>query len=229
MIDPISAAEAAIASGSPAAVGLAFAAGLCTSLGPCVSPRYLAVTAIASGYSRPLAPTLAFVGGLIGAFMLLGLGAGILGSVVGLSTPLYAVLAAGLIAAGLVTIVRARPAVGPAACCGTGRRPPGVPALRHRSYGGIFLMGAVSALVVSPCCTPVIASIVALSSAIGRPLLGSLALASFALGHALPLCFAGSVTTYVRRCVSIRIGAQAPAIVTGALMLALGAYYGLLV
>jgi cytochrome c biogenesis protein CcdA len=94
--------------------------------------------------------------------------------------------------------------------------------------GGPLLLGAASALVVSPCCTPMLAAIVATSAELGRPLAGAALLGCFALGHALPLFLAGSPATLLRRFRLRGIAAQSPAIIGGTLLLSLGVFYGAL-
>ena len=227
MIDPLAASTFAVTSPSPAALGTLFIAGALTSAGPCVAPRYVALAAIAGGYRHPIVPTLVFVAGLLGAFMALGFGAGLLGAMWSFSPLLYALLAAGLVVGGCVTLARAvaQPA-GHAACaadCGGSSAAAG-----QRSLGAVFMLGTASTLVVSPCCTPVIAGVIGASTAIGKPVLGIILLASFALGHVLPLFFAGSVSSMFAPALRWRLPAQAPRIISGVLMLALGAYYAVL-
>ena len=99
---------------------------------------------------------------------------------------------------------------------------------RRASVGASFLLGGSFAFVVSPCCTPVIAAIVAYSAASANAPFGAFCLASFALGHALPLLFltAGSSVTlgWVSR---LRLSEGVP-VVSASMMFALAAYYGLL-
>jgi cytochrome c-type biogenesis protein len=94
--------------------------------------------------------------------------------------------------------------------------------------GGPLLLGAASAFVVSPCCTPMLAAIVATAAELGRPLAGAAILACFAIGHALPLFLISSPGTLIGRFRFTGSAAQAPAIIGGALLLCLGAYYGAL-
>lgn len=219
----------AAGSGSPLAIGLVFLAGTITSVGPCVAPRYVAIAAIVNGYRRPIVPTAAFIAGLVCAFVALGFGAGLLGSTAASSTIIYGSLALGLLCGGLVTLVRAAAPQTRAECCTADRHhAPASSPRDSRTLGGVFLLGAASAFVVSPCCTPVVATIVATSAAIGKPGFGMILLVSFALGHALPLFFAGSIGSIVQRLMRGRVPAQASAIVAGTLMLALAAYYGIL-
>jgi cytochrome c biogenesis protein CcdA len=54
-------------------------------------------------------------------------------------------------------------------------------------------------------------------------------LAAFAIGHAAPLFAVGTLGSLCARTFRRWNASPAPAVVSGALMLALGAYYGLLV
>jgi cytochrome c-type biogenesis protein len=224
MIDPLAAALLALTSRSPAALALVFAGGVATSIGPCVAPRYLAIAAIAGCDRHPLVPTLAYVGGLIGALMVLGFAGGLLGTVWSASGTIDVVLAVALIAAGCHALVRAEPHPHGRRGCRQGDKPTD----GRRSIGAVFLLGAASALVVSPCCTPVVATIVATTTATGEPLLGAALLAIFGAGHALPLLFTGQIGAALARCAPSRLNAQAPAIVSAVLMLALGMYYAVI-
>jgi cytochrome c-type biogenesis protein len=217
-MDPLAAVSSAVAHGSPLAVGTIFAAGVASSIGPCVAPRYLAIAGFASGSRRPTHAAAAFVTGLIGAYLVLGYTAGWLGSIRALTTIVDACLAVALIAAGIIMIWRAEPA-DHVRC---GQETHDVP------VGGPFLLGAASAFVVSPCCTPMLAAIVATAAQLGRPLAGAAILACFAVGHALPLFLAGTPGTLIGRLRLTGIAAQSPAIVGGALLLALGSFYGAL-
>jgi cytochrome c biogenesis protein CcdA len=96
------------------------------------------------------------------------------------------------------------------------------------SFGGVFLLGASSVLVVSPCCTPVVAGIAGLTLATGRALDGVALLAVFACGHAVPVAFAGALGDRFASALRRLAASQAPAIVSGALMIALAVYYGVL-
>ena len=149
------------------------------------------------------------------------------------STWIYAAMSAGLIAAGVVAIAR-----GDAACT-HGRHAPEPAA---KPLGGALLLGASSALVVSPCCTPVIAAIAGVTIAGTRPLDGVLLIVAYACGHAVPLLLAGAlgrpISAFVARGFDrlprelVRPIAVGPlhvrSTISATLMLALGAYYGAL-
>jgi thiol:disulfide interchange protein DsbD len=219
MIDPLAAVASAIATGSPAAIAAVFAAGALSSFGPCVAPRYLAIAGYSTGARRPVNATLSFVVGLVLAYALIGLAAGWLGSMRSLAGSIDAGMGVVLVVAGIVMIWRAEPQT-PHLCAHEPGRP--------LPQSAPFLLGAASALVVSPCCTPILAAIVATASALGRPVAGAGLLACFALGHAVPLLVTGSLGAVVRRLHLPGALAQCPAIIGGALLVGLGAFYGTL-
>jgi cytochrome c biogenesis protein CcdA len=98
-----------------------------------------------------------------------------------------------------------------------------------RSHGAAFFLGASFALVVSPCCTPLVLGILAYSSATGNAWYGSALLACFAVGHSVPL-LAAAGGTHGAGAILERCGARRAAGVLGAgLMLALAGYYAVLV
>lgn len=218
MIDALGESLQAAAHGSPLAYPLVFAAGVITSVGPCVAPRYVAVAALAHGSAHPSRVIGAFLAGLIGAYVTLGLAAGSVGALWSNSTLIYALLALALASGGMLALLRGAPE-------------------RHRhahrsaipgNAGGTFLLGASSAFIVSPCCTPVIAGIAGLTTLGGHALEGALLLAAFGLGHGSPLVVAGAFGTRISRCFARLSASEAPTVISGSLMLALAAYYGVL-
>ena len=223
MIDPIATSVDAIFRGDAGRMPLVALAGLITSVGPCVAPRYIALAALAGEGRRTLTVT-AFVAGMLAAYVALGFGAGLMGQLAGHASVVYAVLALALAASGLVTLAR-----GPGCThdhdADTHAHP------RPRRLSGVFSLGAASALVVSPCCTPVVAAVLGMSAVDGNPLSRAALLAAFAAGHAAPLfcASAGSARSMWSRSVRVWSASPAPAVVSGSLLLALGGYYGLLV
>ena len=229
MIDVLGEGLRAAATRSPLAYPLVFAAGVATSVGPCVAPRYVAVAALANAARRPWHVVGAFVAGLVGAYALLGLAAGALGTLWSTSGTVYLILAAGLGAGGILTLLRADPRDRHDHDHDHGGRRDGGRAKRAQaSAGGTFLLGASSAFVVSPCCTPVVAGIAGLTTLGGRTVEGVALLVAFALGHALPLLAAGVLGTRIAALLARAAASSAPAVVAGTLMLALAAYYGAL-
>ncbi|MEA2663784.1 MAG: cytochrome c-type biosis protein [Candidatus Eremiobacteraeota bacterium] len=223
MIDVLGEGLRAAALRSPLAYPLVFAAGVATSAGPCVAPRYVALAALANAAQRPWRTIAAFVAGLVGAYVALGLAAGALSALWSSSSVTYAVLAAALAAGGSATLLRedAHP-------CENARAREAASAKQSASLGGTFLLGVSSALVVSPCCTPVVAGIAGLTALGGRCGEGIALLVAFALGHALPLLAAGALSARIAALLARLSASSAPAVVSGTLMLALAAYYGVL-
>ena len=222
MIDAVSAALQAVAIRSPLAYPLVFAAGAVTSIGPCAAPRYVALAALLNISRRPWRIVAAFIAGLTGAYVVLGAAAGVLGTLWSASRFVYATLAVVLAVAGVATLLH-----------GSSASHVHRPANAHHaggqaSLGGTFLLGASSAIVVSPCCTPIVAGIAGLTTASGHTGQGVALLASFACGHALPIVFAGALGTRVAGALRSVAASHAPATVAGTLMLALAAYYGVL-
>lgn len=194
-------------------LALAAVAGLSTSLGPCVAPRYLAMLGIAGNASRSrrLAIIGAFVAGTCLSYVALASFGWLVTSVGRSSRLFYAALAVSLAGAGAYTLLRE-----PRHVCSSSPT---------RSNGSVFLLGASSALVVSPCCTPIVIGFGAISASMSSFAFVATVVA-FALGHAAPLglLFIGSEAI---RKVTSRYGAAVTTVNAG-LLIALGAYYGLL-
>jgi cytochrome c-type biogenesis protein len=215
MIDPVAVSVQAVESGSIARLPIVMLAGFLTSIGPCVAPRYVALAALLER-GRRMRTTLIFVAGMLAAYAALGFGAGLLGELTHHASTLYLILATVLVGMGLRALT-ARPV-----CTQT-----------HDGHGarlsGAFSLGAASAFVVSPCCTPVVAAVLGMAAFDGDSWSRTTLLAGFALGHAAPLLAAAPGTSLLDRIGSRWYAGAAPALVSGTLMIALGLYYGLLV
>jgi cytochrome c biogenesis protein CcdA len=223
VIDPIAVSIEAIVRADTTRLPLVAFAGVVTSLGPCVAPRYIAIVALLGDRRRTLTVA-TFVAGMLAAYTALAFGAGLLTAVAGHASALYLVLAATLACAGVVTLVRV-PACDHAEHHeqNAGTRP------RSRRSSGVFCLGAASAFVVSPCCTPVVAAVIGMTATDTDPLSRAALLGAFALGHSAPLFMVGSLGSLCTRTLRAWNATPAPAVVSGSLMLGLGAYYGLLV
>lgn len=171
---------------------IAFAAGIVTSLTPCVYPVIpLAVTYLGarSATSRLRAFSLAgaYVIGMVVCYTVLGAAAGLAGTAFGTATQKWWVYAAvatvvllfGLSMLGAFTI----------------RLPGRLTALASRGggpgYKGAVLMGATSGLVTAPCTAPVLATLLSLVSNKSAAL-GSLLLAVFGLGMGMLFLVVGT-------------------------------------
>jgi thiol:disulfide interchange protein DsbD len=176
-------------SSSPlAALPVIFFAGVLTSLTPCIYPMIPITAAIVGGQTvgaeappkwRTLALTGAYVLGLATFYSVLGLIAGLTGTMFGtISTNpwLYFAMANVLVLAALAMLdvipVRLPSALMQrAATAGTGGR-----AL------GAFIMGSMSGLVAAPCGAPVMAAILTWVTTTGSAVLGFIYLFTFSVG-----------------------------------------------
>jgi cytochrome c-type biogenesis protein len=200
------------------APGFAFVAGITSSFGPCIAPRFIAVAGVATrtnGLARCWRIS-AFAAGLCMAYVAIGTIAGALGYVAQYSEYIYVALALTLTGGGIATLAR------PVGSCSEKESAPAA------APGAAFLSGLAFASVASPCCGPIAAVLGGLSVASGGLALGATTLAAFALGHALPLvAFAGASVPVTRFFHAHSLTAALP-VVGGALMIALGAYYAVL-
>ena len=170
------------------AIPLVFLAGVLTSLTPCIYPMIPITAAIVGGQSvggeaaprwRTVALTGAYVLGLASVYSLLGLVAGVTGTMFGtISTNpwLYFAMANVLVLAALAMLdvipVRLPSSVMQrAATAGTGGR-----------AAGAFVMGSMSGLVAAPCGAPVMAAVLTWVSTTGSAALGFVYLFVFSLG-----------------------------------------------
>jgi cytochrome c biogenesis protein CcdA len=138
---------------------------------------------------------------------------------IGLSAWTYAIVAASLTVAALAGLIRAR-----VTACEQHQQ-----ARQSRSTGGIFLLGASSVMVFSPCCTPLVSAIGTSAGAFGGPLSAAGLLAVYGLGHGLPAALlalgVGSLAAPLR---ALALH-QASAIAGNAILLVLAGYYWCLV
>jgi len=168
-----------------AAVPILFAAGLATSLTPCVYPMIPITAGIlggagASGISRRRTTVLtaAYVGGLALVYSLLGLLAGLTGSLFGAiaSSPwAYFVTGNLLLVLGLALLDVFTVNAPQRVAAWAGR-------LGASSPGAAFGMGAASGLVAAPCGAPAFAAVLTYVASTGSAALGFLYLFVFSLG-----------------------------------------------
>ena len=188
------------------ALPLLFAAGVATSLTPCVYPMIPITVAIVGGAttgtdasvprSRAAALTFAYVFGLALAYSILGLIAGLTGSIFGaISTNpwLYFAMANLLLIAALAmldVIPVAVPAwlLQRAATAGRGG-----------NVTGVFVMGAMSGLVAAPCSAPVMTAVLTWVTRSQSAVLGFAYLFAFSLGMCSMLVVVGLSSGAVSR------------------------------
>ena len=178
------------------AIPLLFVAGLLTSLTPCIYPMIPITVALVGRESigtaatrwRPLLLTLSYIFGVALVYAILGVIAGMTGSIFGTisSNPwLYflqanVLLLAGLFMLDVFTISLPASTMEWAARVGSGGH-----------YGGAFAMGSVSGLVAAPCGAPVMAAVLTWVSRTQSAILGFIYLFVFSLGMCALLVVVG--------------------------------------
>jgi thiol:disulfide interchange protein DsbD len=167
------------------AVPLLFGAGVATSLTPCIYPMIPITAGILGGAGatgrsrgRTAVMTLTYVSGLALVYALLGLLAGLTGTLFGTvsSNPwAYFAMANLLLVFGLA-MLDVVPVAAPRRLVAWAAR------LAGDSVGGVFAMGAASGLVAAPCGAPAFAAVLTFVAATGSAALGLLYLLAFSLG-----------------------------------------------
>jgi cytochrome c-type biogenesis protein len=162
-----------------------FGAGLLTSLTPCVYPMIPITAGVIAGTAGPdssrrrvLSLTPTYVAGLALLYAILGLIAGMTGTLFGtISASPWARLAIGnlLLLFGLA-MLDVFPVSAPQ------RLTTWAAGLGGGSYPGVFVLGATSGIVAAPCGAPAFAAVLTWVSTTGSPALGFLYLFVFSLG-----------------------------------------------
>lgn len=153
---------------------LAAGAGISTSVGPCIAPRYLAMVGATSGRDRAACVRVlsAFVFGSVLGYWLVANVAAVAARALAVSAYVYGVIAAVLVASALVSLAR-------------GEKHHCAEAPSQASLGGILLLGATTALTVSPCCTPMLVALGVM--AVHQPIDATLEVLCYSAGHLAPL------------------------------------------
>lgn len=185
-------------SGNPVvAIPLLFVAGVATSLSPCVYPMIPVTASIVGGLSasapearrrRPVVLTLAYVTGLATVYSMLGVLAGMTGTLFGTvsASPWAAVVVANLFLLFALVTLDAIPFLLPATITTAASR------LGHgRHAGGAFVLGAASGLVVAPCSAPAMAAVLTWVGTTRSAGLGFAYLLAFSLGMSAVLIAVG--------------------------------------
>ncbi len=187
------------------AIPLVFLAGVLTSLTPCIYPMIPITAAIVGGQAvgaerpprwRTFALTMAYVLGLAAVYSILGLIAGLTGTMFGsISTNPWGYFAmANLLVLAALAMLDVLPVRLPAslaqraATAGTGGR-----------AAGAFVMGSVSGLVAAPCGAPVMAAVLTWVTTTGSAVLGFVYLFLFSLGMCALLVVVGLSSGAVSR------------------------------
>lgn len=176
------------------ALPVLFAAGIATSLTPCIYPMIPITVGVLGGAGaasrsrrRTIAVTLAYVLGLALVYAALGLVAGLTGTLFGtISSNRWAYLAFGnlllLAALAMFDIIPVRAPLRLVAWAGR---------LGADSLGGAFLMGATSGVVAAPCGAPAFAAVLAWVAETQSAVWGFICLFVFSLGMTAVLVLVG--------------------------------------
>lgn len=182
-------------------VGLCLLLGLLLAFTPCVLPMVPILMAVIAGDAdkartlsrgRGLALAAAFVLGMSLVYTVLGVFAGLLGAglMIWLQMPwvlaTFAILLAVLALAMFDVFTLQAPAVMQTALHERLNRLPG------GRYGGVFIMGMLSALIVGPCVAAPLAGVLLFISQTGDVVLGGTALFALAWGSGVPLLLLGA-------------------------------------
>jgi cytochrome c-type biogenesis protein len=185
------------------ALPLLFGAGVLTSLTPCIYPMIPITVALVGGESagtrsrwRPFALTLTYAIGLALVYAVLGVLAGLTGTLFGsVSTNPWLLFAMGnLLLLFALAMLDALPVPIPA---GLMRR--AAEAGRSGGLGGAFVMGAASGLVAAPCGAPVMAAVLTWVGVTKSATLGFVYLFVFSLGMTTLLIIVGTFSGALAR------------------------------
>ncbi|NJO79873.1 MAG: cytochrome c biogenesis protein CcdA [Cyanobacteria bacterium RM1_2_2] len=208
---------------TPLSVATIFAAGLLTSLTPCMLSMLPITIGYIGGYEtrsrwQAAVQSTWFALGLATTLAGLGIVAAVVGKVygqVGIGLPIVVSMIAILMGLNLLEALPLQlPAWGGMDWISKDL-PEGV-----RSY----LIGLTFGLVASPCSTPVLATLLAWISATQDPLLGSVLLLAYTAGYVAPLILAGTFTASVKKILEIRRWSGWITPVSGALLVGFGVF-----
>jgi thiol:disulfide interchange protein DsbD len=168
-----------------AAVAALFGAGVLTSLTPCIYPMIPITASVIAGTAgagasraRAAALTLAYVAGLALLYALLGLAAGLTGSLFGTvaSSPWARFVTGSLLLAFGLAMLDVIPVAAPR------RLASWAAGLGGGTFPAVFLLGATSGIVAAPCGAPAFAAVLTFVAGTGSAALGFLYLFVFSLG-----------------------------------------------
>ncbi|MEJ2379405.1 MAG: cytochrome c biogenesis protein CcdA [Pseudolabrys sp.] len=203
--------------GNVTALPLAFAGGLLAGMNPCCLALYPAAASCCSPAQiqevqhRPLGNAVAFILGIAVAIAVLGSLAAYIGHVTMLAEPFRYAIA-------FIPIVMGADRLGWI------HLPALTPKFRSAGMTGAFGTGLSLSLILGPCGTPVLASVLTFAAYKQSIAFGALLLFAYGIGNGLPLLLVGTASsTFLKRIQGSRLGAWIdPAI--GAFLIALGLY-----
>ncbi len=208
---------------SIASVAVIFAAGLLTSLTPCM----LSMLPITIGYLgayesqsrlQGALQSLWFALGLATTLAGLGIAAASLGKIygqIGIGLPIFVSLVAILMGLNQLELLRFRlPNLG------------GIDWISEKLPKGLrtYLIGLTFGLVASPCSTPVLATLLAWLANTQDPVLGAVLLLAYAAGYVFPLVIAGTFTVAIKQILELRQWSAWITPASGVLLLGFGVF-----
>ncbi|MCL1467823.1 cytochrome c biogenesis protein CcdA [Argonema galeatum] len=204
-------------------VGIIFAAGLLTSLTPCMLSMLPITIGYIGGYEaksrlQAAAQSTWFSLGLATTLAGLGIAAGLLGQVygqIGIGLPIVVSIIAILMG---LNLLEALPLQFPS-FTNTEFISKDLPA-GVRSY----LLGLTFGLVASPCSTPVLATLLGFVATKKDVILGAVLLLSYTLGYVAPLIVAGTFTASIKKLLELRRWSGWINPVSGALLVGFGVF-----
>ena len=200
---------------NPISLSILYLAGLFTSFSPCalgLLPLTVSYISTATGTREDKAsflPTMAYTAGLACVFVLFGLSVSLVGGIFGQSgttdSSLFETLLIASLSSGVSIIMGLQllgiislplPSIELEVASGVSTIEDGE-SLKNsmdemKSLIATFLLGGSSALVASPCATPVLTSILAFVAANRDPLVGAVLLFVYTLGYSTPLVVVGA-------------------------------------
>jgi thiol:disulfide interchange protein DsbD len=177
------------------ALPLLFAAGLATSLTPCIYPMIPITAGLLAGSARAEAPrwraaglALTYALGLATLYALMGLAAGMTGSLFGTvaSNPWVRFATGNLLLLFGLAMLDVFPVAAPQRLVAWASR------LSGGSWGSVFLLGATSGIVAAPCGAPAFAAVLTWVAATKSGALGFAYLFTFSLGMSAILVVVGT-------------------------------------
>lgn len=205
-----------LSAGNMVALPLALAGGIVAGMNPCCLALYPAAAGACCGVQgqaikRPLGNAVAFVLGIAFAVAALGLIAAYIGQVVVMSPPIKYAIAFLPILMGVHQL-------------GWIHLPLKTPKLSFRGKGGAFGTGLLLSLVIGPCGTPVLASVLSYAAYEQSFVYSGLLLFLYGIGNGLPLVLVGTAAGGVLKCLDGSRYRTWIDIIVGGLLILLGFY-----
>ncbi len=196
-------------------------AGFASAFSPCILPLVPAIIALISGGEeitprRGFSLSLSFVLGMAVIYSSLGLLAGSAGAAFRFSPFWYYLAAAVSLVMGLklLGVLKFDFSFGHSI-----KRP------EVKGLPGAFVLGAIYGVASSPCSTPFLAVVLALSAAHGKALWGAFMLFIYSLGHGILILLAGTLAALASKLLSFKKGPAYLHKASGFIFLGIGLYF----